>query len=88
ANCLRLLQACREAGAIPIVWTSFPINGRTALQDAPRQWLNNQLRGLRDNGVLIADFDLLISDGGSPPSIKSIFDSGDGLHLKDAGWDA
>jgi len=87
-NCLRLANAAREAGAIPIFWTSFPTNGRTAAQDAPRQWLNATLRGLRSNGWLVADFDAAISNGGNPASILPAFDSGDGLHLNDAGWNA
>ena len=87
-NCLRLANAAREAGAIPIFWTSFPTNGRTAAQDAPRQWLNATLRGLRSNGWLVADFDAAISNGGNPASILPAFDSGDGLHLNDAGYRA
>ena len=66
--------------------TITPFNGHsyyTAAHESARQSVNAYIRGTAFDGLI--DFDKALSDGKSPPSIVSTYDSGDGLHPNVAG---
>lgn len=58
-----------------------------AAKDAKREALN---RWIRTSGVFdgVVDFDAVVRDPSNPRRLKPAFDSGDHLHLNDAGYEA
>ena len=66
--------------------TITPFNGHsyyTTAHESTRQSVNAYIRGTTFDGLI--DFDKRSSDGKSPPSLLSAYDSGDGLHPNVAG---
>ena len=88
-----LAQKVVANGGRPIFWTPMPVNGKTTgSQDDARMWVVNRVKA---SGYPYFDADAIVSNGayqassGATPSIiQPIYDSGDGLHMNDAGYQA
>lgn len=66
----------------PAPWGGGPIN------DAVRQTILARVRSLTAGGLAVLDFDRVLTNGHSPAGMRVEYDSGDGLHPNDAGYDA
>ncbi|RVT95269.1 SGNH/GDSL hydrolase family protein [Rhodovarius crocodyli] len=87
SRAMAMAQQVRDGGGIPVFWTPMPTDRiTTTTQEDARLWVVNKLRGLRDSGnILLADFDVLLTDGAYPARIKASL-TVDGTHLNDAGY--
>lgn len=87
ARALDLAHYCITRGTVPIVKTAMPWGALSGPGEALRTSLNARARGLSP-GIMVADYDAAVTDGASPARLKAAFNSGDGLHLNDAGYAA
>lgn len=87
---MEFIAACRQYSITPILTTGIPYsNGLTASEDALRKAYNTRIRAMAPAmGCGLIDFDLLLSDGGSPASIITAYSYGDGIHPNEAGIEA
>lgn len=85
---LALAQKARAAGIIPIICTSGPVNAWTAPQDAMRQAQNVRVRNLCATGIAVLSENALVLDPTNSGQIFPAYNSGDGLHYSDAGYQA
>lgn len=83
----QLITRAHDRGIKIIAGTITPRTANTAEMEAIRQGVNRYIRtsGEFDGGV---DFDAAIRDPNNPAIIFAPFDSGDGLHPSDAGYQA
>jgi lysophospholipase L1-like esterase len=72
---------------MPATTFAIPSYGATPTQEAKRQQINTYLRtsGVYDH---LVDFDQVTEDPNNPGVLNPAFDSGDGLHPNDAGYEA
>ena len=56
----------------------------SAANETNRQAVNTYVRSGKFDGVI--DFDAAVRDTSKPPKLQAAYDSGDGLHLKPAGY--
>jgi lysophospholipase L1-like esterase len=74
-------------GANKLVFmTSTPRNANTSGEDDIRRAFDHQLKLFRNSGVPVVDISEL-GDAAAAEDIKTAYDSGDGVHLTDAGYD-
>lgn len=85
ARTLEMIELCRQNGVIPIVCTSGPVNSYTAQQDARIKAQNTRVRQLPN---IVFDFASVLEDTADRSKILPAYDSGDGLHYSDAGYQA
>jgi hypothetical protein len=82
---LNTVEVLRRNNIVVIGCTSPPFVATTVGGDVFRVQQNNRLRALAASGVvLLADFDLELSDGASPADFAVAY-QGDGTHTNDAG---
>jgi len=85
---LRLAQTARRAGGVVVLSTPLPWVSASPTHHAVRLGIVDRVRVLGSAGVPILDFDRVLSTGGDRPGLRPEFDSGDGLHVNDAGYAA
>lgn len=91
AGHLRLIHAARARGLNVIGATIMPMKGSDlayspaaeAVRDQVNQWIRGG--GAYDH---VADFDAVVRQPADTDSLRPEYDSGDGIHLNDAGYDA
>lgn len=85
ATLLDSIERVKAKGASVVLWTATPKNTISAADDAWRKLANTAARNLASAGIaVVADLDLLVSDGASPAQWISTYSS-DGLHFNSAG---
>jgi hypothetical protein len=85
---LNTVEVLRRNNIVVIGCTSPPFVATTIGGDVFRVQQNNRMRALAASGeILLADFDLELSDGASPADFKVAY-QGDGTHTNDAGTTA
>lgn len=85
ARTLEMIEVCRQNNIIPIVCTSGPVNAYTAPQDARIKAQNARVRLLPN---IVVDFASVLEDPTDITKILPAYNSGDGLHYNDAGYQA
>lgn len=85
ARTLEIIELCRQNGVIPIVCTSGPVNAYTTQQDARVKAQNARVRALPN---IVFDFASVLEDPTDTSNILTAYDSGDGLHYNNAGYQA
>lgn len=72
ARTAAIIDQCIAASIVPIITTALPWNSISSAQDNVRKAMNATVLGWAANGgVLVADFDAALTDGGSPAQIQS-----------------
>lgn len=74
-------------GIVPILTTPMPLNYSGTAPDNARKALAARIREM-SSSFIIADFDAIVTDGGSPAHPIPAYDSGDQTHLNDFGYAA
>lgn len=85
---LSLAQKCKSAGVVPIICTSGPKNAFTAPQNALLLAQNARARAFCATGAAILSDNAMVLDPTGSGTIVPAYDSGDGLHYNDAGYQA
>ncbi|WP_433364442.1 SGNH/GDSL hydrolase family protein [Actinoplanes sp. CA-142083] len=86
-----LIRAAHQRGVRIIGATVTPMKNFTGYYDADKERVRDEVnRWIRGGGEYdaVADLDRLLADPRDPDALRAEFDSGDGLHLNDAGADA
>ena len=80
------IDECRRHSVIPILSTFQAKTGDTGATHTSRQAVNSRVRALATSlGLLVLDFDLLLSDQGSTGAWLNAANTSDGLHPNSAG---
>jgi lysophospholipase L1-like esterase len=85
----KMIKAAHDKGLLIYGGTITPFGSNSyysASHEQVRQDLNTYIKGTAFDGFI--DFDAAVTDGGSPPKLKSTADSGDGLHPGPDGYKA
>ena len=88
AYALRFVELCEEYGVVPVLWTQLPAasaKGYNAASELLRLGLNADLAARLADYVLVADFSAALGNNATPLANLLPANSGDGLHLNDAG---
>ena len=70
---VQFLDYCYSNTIVPILTTALPWNGVSGAQESVRIAHNAKVRAFAASGVLVADFDAAMTDGGSPAKLRSAF---------------
>ncbi len=80
------IAACRRNRVRPIVATQPPCGVIVdAESDVLRVAFNGEIRALADQGIAVADFDMVLRNGALPGRFASAMTNGDQVHPSDAG---
>jgi lysophospholipase L1-like esterase len=88
SNLMKMYQEALGRGIVVIACTIPPANVHDPYQKEIRQAVNEWIRGLEVEGVLIAPTGSAIEDSNCSDGIAQVYDSGDGLHPNQLGYEA
>ena len=81
---MRLIDAARQAGCVPILVTAAPVFAKGAKPEPFRQASNARVREMARNGIAVLDLDTIWGTGDTPNAYRRQYDSGDITHPNDA----
>lgn len=81
----RQLELCRRYNVRPIVCTAPPLANYNVQENADRMAHNAWTVGLRDFGVEVLDLSTIYADPVNPTQLLPAYNSGDNIHVNDAG---
>ncbi|TDB72833.1 SGNH/GDSL hydrolase family protein [Micromonospora sp. KC723] len=87
----RLIRAARARGLTVVGATIMPIKGSGLAYSEQAEKVRDQVNHwIRTSGAYhqVADFDRVVRQPTDPDLLRPEYDSGDGIHLNDAGYDA
>jgi lysophospholipase L1-like esterase len=87
----RLIQAAHTKGLTVIGATIMPMKGSDLAYSQSAEAVRDQVNHwIRTSGAYdhVVDFDRVVRAPADPDAVRADFDSGDGIHLNDAGYDA
>ncbi|WP_431910509.1 SGNH/GDSL hydrolase family protein [Nonomuraea jabiensis] len=87
----RLIQAARARGIEVVGVTLMPMKGAALAYSPAAEAVRDEVnRWIRTGGAYdhVIDFDAVVRQPGDPDSLRPQYDSGDGIHLNDAGYRA
>lgn len=84
---LALIEHCRRNNVTPVLCTTPPRNTLTAGEDAFLKVQNARVKALA-GWVLVSDEAAVVEDPADRSKLAAAFNSGDGLHITSAGYDA